>query len=87
MGVLDRGDGSSLQFLGDTGNVAAKLEAQAKALACPMVASLQSVRWLATSASEIETTVATLPGKEESITIVPFRALESLNFLLSAVAR
>jgi adenylate cyclase len=83
VGVLDRGDGSSLQFLGDTGNVAAKLEAQAKALACPMVASLQSVRWLATAAAaaEVETTVATLPGKEEPVTVVIFRTLESLSFL------
>jgi adenylate cyclase len=87
VGVLDRGDGNSLQFLGDTGNVAAKLEAHAKELACPMVASLQAVRWLATATAEVETAAAKLPGKEELVTIALFRTLKSLHFLLSSVAR
>lgn len=42
VGILPSGESGSLQFLGDTGNVAAKLEGQTRQLNCVLIASAQA---------------------------------------------
>ena len=71
----------SLQFLGDTGNVAAKLEEQTKPLDCTLVASTAAVARIALPA--VGTTVVSIAGRE--ILVAVFRQRGELQDLVSAV--
>lgn len=63
---------ASLQFLGDTGNLAAKLEAQAKSLGCSVVASEDALRRAVPGLTAIATAPLTLPGREQPLAAVVF---------------
>ena len=80
--------GGSLQFLGDTGNVAAKLEAEAKRLDGTVVVSWQALALAAPATADvkaagIETHSVTVPGRREPVAVVVFRDRERLRRLLA----
>jgi adenylate cyclase len=79
VGLVSTSDSQSLQFLGDTGNTAAKLEAQSKELGCTLVASRAALDLAAAGRSEIETTTVVIPGKTEPIEVAVFRQKSALE--------
>jgi len=74
----------SLQFLGDTGNIAAKLEAHTKKIGCTMVASLQALNLVRPGLIAHDARAAAIPGKLEPIAVVVFGSKDKLQQLLSA---
>jgi adenylate cyclase len=83
VGMVGSAEHRSLQFLGDTGNVAAKLEEQTKPLDCTLVASTAAVARFARATNKLETTVVSIAGRE--ITVAVFRRHAELQDLVSAV--
>ena len=82
VGWLPSSGTRSLQFLGDTGNIAAKLEAETKPLGCTMVASLASLTQIAPLTADIETQVVPIPGKEQPVPVAIFRNRDDLHRLV-----
>jgi len=76
---------SSLQFLGDTGNLAAKFQAETRRLDCTLIASAQAVARVAPPASDRATVALTLAG-ERRLQVVPMRAADELKSLLAGAA-
>jgi len=72
---------SSLQFLGDTGNLAAKFQAETRRLDCTLIASAQAVARVAPPAGDRATIALTLAGERE-LHVVPMRAVHELKSLL-----
>jgi adenylate cyclase len=83
VGMIGSAEHRSLQFLGDTGNVAAKLEEQTKPLDCTLVASTAAVARIALVTAGVETTVVSIAGRE--IAVAVFRQRGELQDLVSAV--
>ncbi len=81
VGMIGSAEHRSLQFLGDTGNVAAKLEEQTEPLDCTLVASTAAVARIALPA--VATTVVSIAGRE--IPVAVFRQRGELQDLVSAV--
>jgi adenylate cyclase len=81
VGMIGSAEHRSLQFLGDTGNVAAKLEEQTKALDCTLIASTAAVARIAPAAAE--TMVLSIAGRE--IEVAVFRQRVALQNLLAAL--
>ena len=71
-----------LQFLGDTGNIAAKLEAETKQLGCTMVASRAALNLVAADA-DIGGTSVSVSVSGRSIEVVAFKEASELARLLS----
>jgi adenylate cyclase len=86
VGLVRTGETQALQFLGDTGNVAAKLEAKTKDLGCTAVVSLAALNWVVRHASwsEPPLTIA-IPGKSNTIGIATFKDTTELERVLAAV--
>jgi adenylate cyclase len=82
VGMISSGGAGSLQFLGDTGNLAAKLEAETKRFDCILIASAQAAALVASAAPEIETRDLSIPGKEARVPAVLFRTRDELDRLL-----
>jgi adenylate cyclase len=80
VGMIGSAEHRSLQFLGDTGNVAAKLEEQTKPLDCTLVASAAAVARIALPTAE--TAVVSIAGRE--IPVAVFRQRGELQQLLAA---
>lgn len=76
----------SLQFLGDTGNIAAKLEAQTKDLDCTLVASVATLNAARLSAAFSEATQVSLPGKAAPIAVATFKVRSDLQRAIAASA-
>jgi adenylate cyclase len=72
----------SLQFLGDTGNIAAKLEAQTKELGCTLVASIAALNAAKFSARHSASVLVELPGREAPLEVVTFQAQQELRRFL-----
>src|SRR4051812_37815351 len=87
VGMISTGGAGSLQFLGDTGNLAAKLEGETKRWDCVMIASAQAAALVASNAPDIETRDLSIPGKEARVPAVLFRARDELDRLLRPAAR
>ena len=83
VGFLPTRASQSLQFLGDTGNIAAKLEAKTKDLDCTLVASVDALNLVAPGA-QLERTAVSISGKTQPIEIVAFRELNQLAQLLDS---
>jgi adenylate cyclase len=81
LGWVSIGTSQSLQFLGDIGNVAAKLESQSKPLDCTLVASVAALK-LAVS-MEVDTTEITLSGQNQPISAAAFKTRNELQRLLA----
>jgi adenylate cyclase len=69
-------------FLGDTGNVAARLEAQTKRLDATLVASKEAVLLVAEDGDLPDFSAVMLPGKQEPVEAASFRESEELRALL-----
>jgi adenylate cyclase len=72
---------SSLQFLGDTGNLAAKFQAETRRLDCTLIASARAVALVAPHRGDLAPVTLTLPG-ERDIEVVPMRTAQELKSLL-----
>jgi adenylate cyclase len=83
VGMIGSAEHRSLQFLGDTGNVAAKLEEQTKPLDCTLVASTAAIARIALATAGVETTVVSIAGRKISVAV--FRQRGELQDLVSAV--
>jgi adenylate cyclase len=84
---LPSGGSHLLQFLGNTGNIAAKLEAETKRLNCLLVASTAALTQITSRSSGIETTIVSIAGKEEPIPVAVFRHSGELHRLLASLPR
>lgn len=73
-----------MPFLGDTGNVAARLEAQTKRLEATLVASREAVLKAASPLQTFAFTPVLLAGKQEPIDVACFKNNEDLRQLLAA---
>jgi adenylate cyclase len=73
---------SSLQFLGDTGNLAAKFQAETRRLDCTLIASAHAVARVAPRAACPAPVALTLAGERE-LQVVPMRAPDELKRLLA----
>jgi adenylate cyclase len=82
VGWVTYNESKSLQFLGDTGNVAAKLEAQSKNLNCKMVVSLTALDAASISAEALERTSVPIPGQEEPMNVAAIRQRHDLERVL-----
>jgi adenylate cyclase len=85
VGLVRTSETQSLQFLGDTGNVAAKLEAKSKELGCTLVVSLAALHSVARHASWVETRVVAIPGKSDPLEIAAFKNKSELERVLVAM--
>ena len=85
VGLLRTDETQALQFLGDTGNIAAKLEAKSKDLGCTIVVSLAAIGWVVRHAHWVERRAVAVPGKSDTIEIAAFKAVSELERLLAAV--
>jgi adenylate cyclase len=79
VGLVRTGESQSLQFLGDTGNVAAKLEAQSKQLGCTLVASSAALGLLAREAVRVERRVIEIAGKDDPVEVALFKDKSELE--------
>lgn len=85
VGLRWDGGMDGMPFLGDTGNVAARLEAQTKQFDCVMVASRDAVRMVAGGPRLPEFATVMLPGKQEPILAARFAARDELEFTIGLV--
>ena len=83
VGLVRTGESQSLQFLGDTGNVAAKLEAQSKELGCTLVASVAALTLVAPGTTRTQTHIVAIAGKADPIKVAIFRDKRELERILS----
>jgi adenylate cyclase len=83
VGVLSAAAGSALQFLGDTGNIAAKLETETKRQGCTLIASYEAAYKVAHQLSDFELAPVMIPGKDHSMPAVLFRRHDDLKRLLA----
>ena len=77
-------DARSPQFLGDVGNVAAKLEQQTKELGCTLLVS--SDTWAAISpelANALPVALVPIPGKQEPLATALFKTRDALQSALA----
>ena len=73
---------SSLQFLGDTGNLAAKFQAETRRLDCTLIASAHAVALVAPQPGDRAPVTLTLAGERE-LQVVTMRAPQELQSLLA----
>jgi adenylate cyclase len=82
VGLIGTAEDRSLQFLGDTGNVAAKLEEQTRPLEGVLVASTAALARIAVPTAGVATTVVSIAGRE--IPVAVFRRQSELQHLIAA---
>ena len=86
VGWLRHGGERSLQFLGDVGNVAAKLEQETKRLDCTLVVSLEALESIAPRvAAEATKDIAIVAGRGAT-SVAIFRTRDELQRLLAGSA-
>ena len=86
VGIKWEGTMEGMPFLGDTGNVAARLEAQTKTLDATMVASREAVMLIAGEDMLPEFTTVMLSGKQEPVEVASYRTSGEVRRLLREVA-
>lgn len=86
VGLRWEGGLEGMPFLGDTGNVAARLEGETKRLGCTMVASRDALRHLESEQLRPEFTTVTVSGKTEPLAVACFRSKDELRLLLAQEA-
>jgi len=82
VGWLPSGEAGTLQFLGDTGNVAAKLEAETKQFDCTVIASLAAIELIVPDASRLDVRAVSISGRVEPIAAAVFSERDDLQRLL-----
>jgi adenylate cyclase len=83
VGWLPSGEAGTLQFLGDTGNVAAKLEAETKQLDCTVIASIAALDLIVPDTSRLDVRAVSISGRMEAIEVAVFKEPDELQRLLS----
>jgi len=78
VGWIANDQSRSLQFLGDTGNIAAKLEAQTKELGCTLITSIATLNAAKLRAPHSASVLVELPGREAPIEVATFHAQNDL---------
>ncbi|MEQ1955257.1 adenylate/guanylate cyclase domain-containing protein [Mesorhizobium yinganensis] len=86
VGVEWTGAMEDMPFLGDTGNVAARLEAQTKRLDATLVASKEAVLMVIDGDGLPDFSAVMLPGKQEPVEAARFRESGEVRALLSEKA-
>ena len=81
VGLIGPDEERSLQFLGDTGNLAAKLEEHTKQLGCVLVASAEAVARLVRPMPALETAIVPVAGRQISVAF--FREQSELQKFLA----
>jgi adenylate cyclase len=84
VGMVSTRESQTLQFLGDTGNIAAKLEEQSKTLGCTLVASIAALDVAAPpipGTARAETSHVAIAGREAPIEVMAFRHKSELERL------
>ncbi len=84
VGMISAPGAASLQFLGDTGNLAAKLQVETRRLECTLIASSAAVALLAPDRIDANPIALPIAGKGD-ILVMPFRAHDELKALLAGV--
>jgi adenylate cyclase len=84
VGMVRTDESQSLQFLGDTGNVAAKLEAQSKQFDCTLVTSVKALTMVAPGTTRVKTNVVAIAGKTDPVEVAVFRNKSELEQILSS---
>jgi adenylate cyclase len=85
VGWIPAAGAASLQFLGDTGNVAAKLEAQTKDLGCTLIASRAVLELIALRPPESSTRTISIAGN--AIEVVTLARHQDLEWMLVSSPR
>jgi adenylate cyclase len=85
VGLVSTSESQSLQFLGDTGNIAAKLEAQSKHLDCTLVASVAALNSIAPDMTHIATSAVAIAGTTDPVKVAVFRHKSELERILSSL--
>jgi adenylate cyclase len=83
VGWLPSGEAGTLQFLGDTGNVAAKLEAETKQLDCTVIASLAAIDLIVPDTSGLDIRTVSISGRAGSVEVAVFREHDELQRIMS----
>jgi adenylate cyclase len=84
VGFVSADETQSLQFLGDTGNVAAKLEGASKSFESTLIVSAVALK-LAVPKADFETTNVLIAGKTEPLEIAVFKERRDLQTLLATI--
>ena len=85
VGWVNDGKGSTLQFLGETGNIAAKLEEQTKILGCTLAVSSSAASAAGLKGSDVNVTKVSIPGKADRLAVSTFRDKNELVALLAGI--
>ena len=85
VGWISSNESRSLQFLGDTGNIAAKLEDKTKELDCTLVVSIAALGLIAPNTAAFDLQSVSVAGKADPIGIAVFRDRSDLRRLLSSL--
>jgi len=83
VGLIAADEQRSLQFLGDTGNVAAKLEEHTKRLDCVLLASVSALTPLTRSIAGLQTAAVSIAGREVAVAL--FRERSELQKLVATI--
>jgi hypothetical protein len=67
--VISAGASGSLQFLGDTGNLCSKTQAETKRFDCVLITSAQAAALVAPNQGDVATFALSIPGKEDSVQV------------------
>jgi adenylate cyclase len=84
VGWISDGGSQSLQFLGDTGNVAAKLEGTSKEFECTVVVSAEAIATTSIDMTLVEKSAVRIAGRPEPMRVVLIRRRADLETILSA---
>jgi adenylate cyclase len=83
VGWIANDQSRSLQFLGDTGNMAAKLEAQTKELGCTLMVSIATLNAAKLDAPHSAYAKVSLPGREFPMDVAIFQSQHDLWKILA----
>jgi adenylate cyclase len=84
VGFVASGRDTALHVLGDTGNIAAKLEAQTKQHNCTIIASMDVMRGVGPLPIDLAKADISVPGKEEPVPAVLIRDVREIEAIVSA---
>ena len=87
IGVVSTSAGQALQFLGDSGNIAAKLEGRTKHYNCTVVASVSAVDLVAPEAPYVEIDAVMIDGRADPVRAAILRSKGELQWILSTAAQ
>ena len=83
IGLIAADNGQALQFLGDCGNIAAKLEAKTKDYNCTLIASCAALDVGVPQAAPAEIAAIAFDGRSEPVRSAIFREKDELQKILS----